>query len=229
MKKVLIVEDEVKIAELVAQYLRNEGYSTVIAADGRQALRLFESEEPHLVVLDVMLPEVSGLEVCRVIRQRGDTPIIMVTARSEEVDKLLGLELGADDYITKPFSLRELAARIRAVLRRWQRESDAEKLQVGTLELDVHQRVLTVAGRALLLTPTEFRMMEMFMRSPGRVFTRSQILEGALDETFDGYERSIDTHIRNLRRKLEKENAAEYVTTVFGVGYKLDPPDRSKV
>ena len=228
MKKILVAEDEQKIAELVANYLRNEGYHVVTARDGSLALKLFESESPHLVILDISLPEINGLDVCRTIRQKGDTPIIMLTARSDELDKLLGLELGADDYMTKPFSLRELAARVRAVLRRWQRDNEVEKIEFEVFELDLHQRALTICGLPITLTPTEFRMMEMFLRAPGRVFTRSQILEGALDESFDGYERSIDTHIRNLRRKLEREGVAEYITTVFGVGYKLEGQARGK-
>ncbi len=224
MHKILIVEDERKIADLLGGYLRSEGYTVFVAYDGRRALELFESEGPGLVLLDVMLPEMTGLEVCKAIRQRGDVPIIMLTARSDELDKLLGLELGADDYITKPFSLREVAARIRAVSRRWRRDSDADALTFELLEMDVGQRQFSVSGKDVQLTPTEFRMMEMFMRSPGRVYTRSQLLEGAMDETFAGYERSIDTHIRNLRRKLEREGADEYVVTVFGVGYKLERP-----
>ncbi|HSL93393.1 MAG TPA: response regulator transcription factor, partial [Bacillota bacterium] len=154
----------------------------------------------------------------------SDVPIIMLTARNDELDKLIGLELGADDYITKPFSLREVAARIRAVSRRWRRESETDKLSFEPLEMDVGQRHFGVSGEEVQLTPTEFRMMEMFIRSPGRVFTRSQLLEGAMDESFEGYERSIDTHIRNLRRKLESKGAEDYVVTVFGVGYKLEKP-----
>ncbi len=224
MQKILIVEDERKIADLLAGYLRNEGHAVVVAHDGKSALAMFETEAPSMVLLDVMLPEVTGLQVCKSIRQKSDVPIIMLTARNDELDKLIGLELGADDYITKPFSLREVAARIRAVSRRWRRDTEADKISFEPLELDAGQRSFGVSGNEVQLTPTEFRMMEMFMRSPGRVFTRSQLLEGAMDESFEGYERSIDTHIRNLRRKLEKEGALDYLVTVFGVGYKLERP-----
>ena len=168
-----------------------------------------------------MLPKLSGLEVCRQLRQKTNIPIIMLTARSEEIDKLLGLGLGADDYITKPFSLRELVARVKAVLRRGSSEQAATRLIYEDLELDTEQHTLILNGSTILLTPTEFRLLEMFLRSPGRVFTRAQLLEGAIGETFEGYERSIDTHIRNLRRKLEKETSKDYITTVFGIGYKL--------
>lgn len=228
MQKILVVEDERKIAELLAGYLRSEGHVVLVAHDGKRAMALFEAEAPDLILLDVMLPEMTGLEVCRAVRQKSDVPIIMLTARNDELDKLLGLELGADDYITKPFSLREVAARIRAVSRRWRRETEAEQLSLEALELDVGQRRFFVSGTEVQLTPTEFRMMEMFMRSPGRVYTRSQLLEGAMDETFAGYERSIDTHIRNLRRKLEKEGAEDYVVTVFGVGYKIEKQRRQQ-
>lgn len=221
MKKILLIEDEEKILELVAEYLVSEGFNVVTANDGEAGVASFYSEQPDLVLLDVMLPKVSGLEVCRQIRQKHSTPIIMLTARSEEIDKLLGLEFGADDYITKPFSLRELVARVKAVLRRGQIEQANNHLTCEELELDTEQHTLFVQGSEVTLTPTEFRLLEMFMRSPGRVFTRAQLLEGAIGETFEGYERSIDTHIRNLRRKLEKETAQDYISTVFGVGYKL--------
>lgn len=225
MKKILLVEDEEKIATLVADYLRNEGYVVVTAYDGEEGLLAFNREAPDIVLLDVMLPRVSGLDICRQIRQKSSTPIIMLTARSEEIDKLLGLELGADDYVTKPFSLREIVARIKAVLRRGLREPVANpRLVFDQIELDPAQHTLTVAGNSVVVTPTEFRLMEVFLKSPGRVYTRSQLLEAALGDSFEGYERSIDTHIRNLRRKLEKENMQDYITTVFGVGYKMERP-----
>jgi len=221
MKKILVIEDEEKIAKLVAEYLTNESFSVITAGDGEAGLASFYQEKPDLVLLDVMLPKLSGLEVCRQLRQKTNTPIIMLTARSEEIDKLLGLGLGADDYITKPFSLRELVARVKAVLRRGTSEQVASRLVFEDMELDTEQHTLILSGSTILLTPTEFRLLEVLMRSPGRVFARSQLLEGAMGETFEGYERSIDTHIRNLRRKLEKETSKDYITTVFGVGYKL--------
>ena len=221
MKKILLIEDEEKIAKLVAEYLTNEGFCVVTVGDGEAGLVSFFQEKPDLVLLDVMLPKLSGLEVCRQLRQKTNTPIIMLTARSEEIDKLLGLGLGADDYITKPFSLRELVARVKAVLRRGTSEQVASRLVFEDMELNTDQHTLMLNGSTIILTPTEFRLLEMLLRSPGRVFTRSQLLEGAMGETFEGYERSIDTHIRNLRRKLEKETSKDYITTVFGVGYKL--------
>ena len=221
MKKILLIEDEEKIAKLVAEYLTSEGFSVVTVGDGEAGLASFDQDKPDLVLLDVMLPKLSGLEVCRQLRQKTNIPIIMLTARSEEIDKLLGLGLGADDYITKPFSLRELVARVKAVLRRGSSEQVATRLVFEDLALDTEQHTLILNGNTILLTPTEFRLLEMFLRSPGRVFTRAQLLEGAIGETFEGYERSIDTHIRNLRRKLEKETTVDYITTVFGIGYKL--------
>ncbi|KAF0196185.1 MAG: response regulator with CheY-like receiver domain and winged-helix DNA-binding domain [Bacillota bacterium] len=221
MKKILLIEDEEKIAKLVAEYLTSEGFSVVTMGDGEAGLAGFNQERPDLVLLDVMLPKLSGLEVCSQLRQKTNIPIIMLTARSEEIDKLLGLGLGADDYITKPFSLRELVARIKAVLRRGTSEQAATRLAFEDMTLDTEQHTLITNGSTILLTPTEFRLLEIFLRSPGRVFTRAQLLEGAMGETFEGYERSIDTHIRNLRRKLEKETSKDYITTVFGIGYKL--------
>ena len=229
MTKVLLVEDEPKITELVSNYLASEGYTVLVAPDGAAGLRFFHQEAPDIVLLDIMLPKLSGIDVCKEIRRHHNTPIIMLTARSEEVDKLLGLEIGADDYITKPFSLRELVARMRAVLRRVQRNPENEMLVFDRLELNTEKYHLEIDGKIVPLTPTEFRLMEMFMRNPGRVFTRSQLLEGALGESFVGYERSIDTHIRNLRRKLEKEVACGYISTVFGVGYKLVRPHKQEM
>lgn len=227
MKKILLIEDEEKISTLVADYLRNEGYSVITAYDGEEGLHAFNREAPDIVLLDVMLPRMSGLDVCRQIRQKDSTPIIMLTARNEEIDKLLGLELGADDYMTKPFSLREVVARVKAVLRRGQREAVlSTRLVFDQFELDLDQHTLTVKGAPVMLTPTEFRLMEVFLKSPGRVYTRSQLLEAALGDSFEGYERSIDTHIRNLRRKLEKEDMQDYITTVFGVGYKMERPQK---
>lgn len=221
MKKILLIEDEEKIAKLVAEYLTNEDFCVVTVGDGAAGLASFYQEMPDLVLLDVMLPKLSGLEVCRQLRQKTNIPIIMLTARSEEIDKLLGLGLGADDYITKPFSLRELVARVKAVLRRGTSEQVASRLVFEDMELNTDQHTLMLNGSTIILTPTEFRLLEMLLRSPGRVFTRSQLLKGAMGETFEVYERSIDTHIRNLRRKLEKETSKDYITTVFGVGYKL--------
>lgn len=223
---ILLVEDEEKIKEMVASYLANEGFQVKTAATGPEALHLLEQHNFDLVVLDWMLPGLSGLEVCKQVRQKSDVPIIMLTAKSEEVDKLLGLELGADDYITKPFSLRELAARIKVVLRRskGQETSRHEELTIGDLYINFSTREVSIDKREIELTPTEFALLSVMARHPGRVFSRMQLLDLALGEAFLGYERSVDTHISNLRKKIEKDPAnPEYILTVYGVGYKFRP------
>lgn len=223
---ILVVEDEEKIKEMVASYLASEGFQVKTAATGPEALQLLERHNFDLVVLDWMLPGLSGLEVCKQVRQKSDVPIIMLTARSEEVDKLLGLELGADDYITKPFSLRELVARIKVVLRRskGQETSRQEELTIGDLYINFTTREVRVDQREIELTPTEFALLSVMARHPGRVFSRMQLLDLALGEAFLGYERSVDTHISNLRKKIEKDPAnPEYILTVYGVGYKFRP------
>lgn len=229
--KILVVDDEIKILNLIKNYLENEGFSVITADGGKKALELFEAEKPDLVVLDIMMPEVSGYDVCRKICSSSDTPVIMLTARSEEVDKILGLELGADDYITKPFSLRELAARIRVVLRRLKRQDLQEKelghgrediLEYLGLSLDLKKKSAVLEGKPLSLTPTEFKILAMLMGSPGVVFSRVQILEEVLGEYYEGYERSLDTHMSNLRKKLGDDPAnPRYIKTVYGMGYKI--------
>jgi len=229
--RVLIVEDEAKIRELIADFLRERGYLVTEAASGEEALERFAQEQPGMVILDLMLPGLDGMEVCRRLRQVSTVPIIMLTARSDEIDKLLGLELGADDYITKPFSLRELEARMRAILRRLRdtgttgnQKEDKTLLTYGDLVIDpVGQRVL-VAGQEVHLTPTEFKLLVTLASNPGRVFSRMQLLDAAFGETYVGYERSIDTHISNLRKKIEKDpNRPRHVATVYGFGYRFDP------
>ncbi|MHB1042942.1 MAG: response regulator transcription factor [Eubacteriales bacterium] len=223
-KKILVVEDEDKIREMVGNYLANEGYAVIEAADGNTATQIFSKEQPDLVVLDWMLPGMSGLEVCKWVRQVSDTPVIMLTAKTEEVDKLLGLELGADDYITKPFSLRELAARIKVVLRRSGPKDAArdEKIQIREIEIDLDRRESRVRGKMVDLTPTEFKILSVLASNPGRVYSRLQLLDIAFGYTYEGYERSIDTHISNLRKKIETDPAnPEYVITVYGTGYRL--------
>lgn len=223
-KKILVVEDEDKIREMVGNYLANEGYAVIEAADGNTATQIFSKEQPDLVVLDWMLPGMSGLEVCKWVRQVSDTPVIMLTAKTEEVDKLLGLELGADDYITKPFSLRELAARIKVVLRRSVPKDAArdEKIQIREIEIDLDRRESRVRGKMVDLTPTEFKILSVLASNPGRVYSRLQLLDIAFGYTYEGYERSIDTHISNLRKKIETDPAnPEYVITVYGTGYRL--------
>lgn len=220
---ILVVEDERKIVEMVRLYLERDGHRVVVAQDGRDALTAFRRERPDLIVLDLLLPEVDGLEVCRTVREQSDVPILMLTARSEEADKLVGLELGADDYVTKPFSPRELAARVRAVLRR-ARTAGAprpDRIEVGGLMIDVASHEVTCDGASVSLTPTEFKILWALARQPGRVLTRPQLLDEALGERFEGYERTIDVHIKNLRRKLNAAAGRSCIQTVFGVGYKL--------
>lgn len=228
--KILVVDDERKILSLVRAYLEREGYRVIEATDGQQALKAFQREAPDLIVLDLMLPEVDGLEVCREIRRTSEVPIIMLTARDEDIDKLIGLELGADDYITKPFSPRELVARVRAVLRRTHPAeapvSLPARLTVGELVLDEERFEAVCHDYPLALTPAEFRILAALARSPGRVLSRTQLLDIALGETYEGYERTIDVHIKNLRRKLATTGAEEGCTivTVYGIGYKLKEP-----
>lgn len=223
MYKILVVDDEVKILDLVRKYLEAEGFSVLTATDGASALDLAKSSNPSLIVLDIMLPKLSGLDVCKELRKFSNVPIIMLTAKSEEIDKLIGLEFGADDYMTKPFSPRELVARIKTVLRRADpRNVQApETINVGDLELNITAHTATMAGKPLNLTPTEFNILATLAGNPGRVFTRLQLLYAASGDAFEAYERSIDTHISNLRKKIEKDPSnPRYIITVFGIGYK---------
>ncbi len=217
-KKILIVDDEPQIVEICRDYLKAAGYETVTASNGAQGLSLARREKPDLIVLDLMMPEMDGLDVCRAIRHESDVPIIMLTARVEETDKLIGLELGADDYITKPFSPRELVARVRVVLRRTSGDSSAEIIRVENVYLDRTHYTVQIKKREVTLTPTEFEIMATLMSQPGRIFSRSQLLNAAHGVAFESYERAIDSHIRNLRHKLEPD---ELIVTVHGVGYKF--------
>lgn len=223
--KVLVVDDEPKIVQTVRLYLERDGHTVLIARDGLSALEVFRRDRPDLVVLDLMLPGIDGLEVCRTIRRESEIPIIMLTARAEEVDKLIGLELGADDYLTKPFSPRELAARVRAVLRRSAPRSRAEPdhLEVGNLVIDSRRHEVSCDGERLALTPTEFRLLWTLAREAGRVFTRPQLLDLALGDSYEGYERTVDAHIKNLRHKLRRAPGSRRcgIVTVQGVGYKF--------
>lgn len=221
--KIMVVDDEAKIVDLVRVYLEKDDYQVVSAGDGHQALELFRNEKPDLIVLDLMLPGMDGLEVCRNIRRQSGVPIIMLTARNEDVDKLMGLELGADDYVTKPFSPRELVARVRAVLRRSRGEVAAARLiTVGKLVIDPERYEVTCHGHPVELTPTEFKILAALAGSPGRVFTRLQLLDLAQGEAFEGYERTIDAHIKNLRRKLIQPEGECRLATVHGIGYKFE-------
>jgi two-component system response regulator AdeR len=221
MAVVLVVEDELEIAEVLEGYLRRDGFHTERAMDGTRAVAMHRAVRPDLVLLDVALPGIDGFEVLRRIRQEGKTPVIMVTARTEDLDKLVGLELGADDYVTKPFSPREVVARVKAVLRRSSNGPDPDApLRVGALEVDPSRVTAQIDGRRLDLTPTEFRLVECLARSGGRVKTRAELLEAALPES-DALERVVDAHLKNLRRKLEAAGQPQLLETVRGVGYRL--------
>lgn len=227
MQTVLVVDDEPKIARLARDYLEHAGYAVLTAGDGPSAVQAARTRRPDLVILDLGLPGLDGLEVLRTIRASGATPVVVLTARDTELDKLLGLELGADDYVTKPFSPRELVARVRAVLRRSERAPEAgDRVEVGELVLDVPRLRATVGGRVVDLTATEFSILATMARDPGRVFTRSQLLDAAHGETFEAYERAIDAHVKNIRRKIEPEpGRPRYLLTVYGVGYRVAEPE----
>jgi two-component system alkaline phosphatase synthesis response regulator PhoP len=227
MPTVLVVDDEPKIAQLARDYLEHAGFAVLLASDGTSAVQAASSRRPDLVVLDLGLPGIDGLEVMRRIRATGPTPIVVLTARDTELDKLLGLELGADDYVTKPFSPRELVARVRAVLRRAERAAvPSDVVAVGDLVLDMPRLRVTVAGRPVDLTATEFSILATMARDPGRVFTRSRLLDAVHGVAFEAYERAIDAHVKNIRRKLEPDPARpRYLLTVYGVGYRVAEPE----
>ena len=223
---ILVVEDESNIRANIVAFLEAEGFDTIQAKDGEEALYLFGEKTPTLVILDLMLPKVDGLEVCKQIRRSSDVPIIMVTARDEEIDKLLGLELGADDYITKPFSLRELKARIKAVLRRTKaggvKEEEEEILTLGCLEVNLDRREVKKDGITIDLTPSEYAILTTLCQNIGRPYSRLQLLNATLGESYAGYERAIDTHVSNLRKKIEPNpQKPVYILTVYGLGYKF--------
>ena len=227
MQTVLVVDDEPKIAQLARDYLEHAGFAVLTAGDGSSAVHAVKTRRPDLVVLDLGLPGLDGLDVLRQVRTAGQTPVVIVTARDTELDKLLGLELGADDYVTKPFSPRELVARVRAVLRRSERAAEpGDRIEVGELVLDLPRLRATVAGRPIDLTPTEFSILATMARAPGRVFTRGQLLDAVHGVAFEAYERAIDAHVKNLRRKIEPEPARpRYLLTVYGVGYRVAEPE----
>ena len=225
-KKILLVDDDEKLLDVLEPFLRNEGFATIRAQDGLEALTLM-MKQPDLVVLDIMMPHLDGKEICRRIRQISQVPIIMLTALDEEADKLESLDLGADDYMAKPFSMRELAARIRAVLRRTSgsladTSSQTQQIAAGGLVLDNLRHTVQLNGKMLELTPIEFTLLEVLMRHPGQVMNRLQLMEQSHGFAFDGYERTIDAHIRNLRRKIEQDTRKPmYILTVYGVGYRF--------
>jgi two-component system alkaline phosphatase synthesis response regulator PhoP len=221
MPTILIVDDEPKITRLGADYLERSGFTVSVAHDGGEALMRARTERPALVVLDLGLPGLDGLDVTRQLRRDGDVPILMLTARDDETDRIIGLELGADDYVTKPFSPRELVARVRAILRRRDR-APSEVLRAAALVLDVPRMRLEVDGRPVELTATEFSLLAAMAREPGRVFTRSQLLDAVHGMAIESYERAIDAHVKNIRRKIEPDpRHPRHLLTVYGVGYRL--------
>ncbi len=232
MQRILIAEDDHKQADLIRLYLEQAGYSVLVAHDGRQAIELARQRRPDLLLLDLMMPEVDGLDVCRILKQESDMPIVMVTARSTEDDMLFGLDLGADDYVTKPYSPRELVARVRALLRRAGRaagDADGDAVhRVGELLLDGVRHEVRMAGEPVAVTPGEFAVLAVLMREPGRAFSRADLLQEAFGFDYEGLDRTADVHIKNLRRKIERDAAEpSYIETVYGVGYRMREPDHA--
>ncbi len=219
---VLVVDDEVRITDLVSEYLDRAGFGVIRSTDGEAALEMFRSRHPDAVVLDLGLPGMDGLDVVRQLRSESDVPIVILTARSDETDRVVGLELGADDYVVKPFGPKELVARIRAVLRRVNTGTDPEIHRVGDVAVDVPKMRVTVGDAEVELTPTEFQLVAILAGQPGRVFTRSQLLDALHGVSFESYERAIDAHVKNIRRKLEPEpRNPRYLLTVHGIGYRF--------
>lgn len=228
-KTILIVDDKLSAQRLVADYLTENGFRTVMASNGREALYVARHEKPDLVLLDIMMPEMDGFEFMRHFRKERNTPVIMLTAKVEETDKVVGLELGADDYVTKPFGMAELVARVRAVLRRvnegYVETAASDVLRVGDAVLDKKTRMVAIGGRKLELTPSEFELLTILMAAPGQVFSRGDLLERLKGNSFENVERTVDVHVRNLRAKIEPEPShPQYILTAFGVGYRFAEP-----
>ncbi len=228
MKTILVVDDEPKIVELARDYLEHAGYAVVSASDGTEALRRARTDAPDLIILDLGLPSLDGLDVARALRRDSNVPIVILSGRSDESDKLVGLELGADDYVTKPFSPKELVARVRAVLRRIDRPAPAsDTIRAADVTLDIPRMRVRAGAQEVELTATEFQLLVTLAREPGRVFTRSQLLDAVHGVAFESYERAIDAHVKNIRRKLELDpSEPRYVQTVHGVGYRFRDDDR---
>ena len=220
---VLIVDDDIKLVKLLQTYFDKDGFITYSVNDGLDALTAVREKKPDIVVLDLMLPGLDGWDVCRRIRRDSDVPIIMLTARDEESDRLVGLEIGADDYVTKPFSPKEVVARAKVILRRTHKEmARYEPMKVGNLVIDLERHQVTQDAQPVELTPTEFKLLELLVSNTGRVFSRLQIVEQTQGYSFEGYERTIDAHIKNLRRKIEvTPKTPQYIQTVYGIGYKF--------
>jgi DNA-binding response OmpR family regulator len=223
--RILVVDDDHKIVDLVRLYLERDGYQVFVACDGLKALELARQKRPDLIVLDLLLPEVDGLDVCRILQNESATPIIMLTAKTTEQDRLVGLELGADDYVTKPFSPRELVARVRAVLRRAGKQASQgpSEMRFADLVIDRRSHEVRIQGQVIDLTPTEFRLLEVMAEEPGRAFSRLEILDRVFGYDFEGFERTIDVHVKNLRKKVERDPRQPiYIKTVYGVGYRFE-------
>lgn len=218
---ILVVDDEPKVARLARDYLEKNGFRVTTAADGQSALTIARREKPDLIILDLMLPQIDGREVCRILRRESDVPIIMLTALSEEIDQVTGLEIGADDYITKPFSVRALVARVRALLRRARGDVKAPSvIRAGRLEIDAEKYLATLDGSPLKLTPNEFKLLHLLASRAGQTFTREQLLDDLHGAAF-GMDRSVDSHIKNLRKKLETTSGESMIETVYGIGYRF--------
>jgi len=222
-KRILVVDDEKKIVDIVKAYLEREGYRVVVAHDGRLALHLARTQSPDLIILDLMLPEISGWDVCRTLRTESNVPIIMLTARDDDSDKIVGLELGADDYVVKPFNPKELMSRVRAVLRRSESAVvKTKRIEITGLSIDLEKHEVRRGEKLLELTPTEFELLRVLAEAPGRVYSRMQLLDKVQGSAYEGYERVIDSHIKNLRKKVETDpDLPRYIVTVRGIGYKL--------
>lgn len=229
-KKILVVDDEPQIVKVLKGYLEKAGFQVITAGEGKAALSLFQREKPDFMILDLNLPGMDGLEICTTIRRESNVPILMLTARVEEADRIIGLELGADDYVIKPFSPREVVTRVRTILRRAGTQAPSgEVIRAGGLVIDLEKHMVTSDGTAVDLTPTEFDILVTLARHPRRVFSRLQIMEQAQGDAFEGYERTIDAHIKNIRLKLEANpKKPRYIQTVFGLGYKLDTGDEKE-
>jgi len=227
-KKILVVDDKKEMRQLLKQYLTQEGFEIVLAENGQKALFIARQEKPDLILLDLMMPEMGGYEFMRLYSREADTPTIILTAKLEENDKVLGLELGADDYITKPFSMRELTARIRAVLRRIEKQAvEQDILRAADIMVDRAGRVVLIGDRQVDLTPSEFELLATLMAAPGRAFSRLELLDRLQGTSFEGYERTIDVHVRNLRAKVEQDDSnPKYIETVYGIGYRFAPQRR---
>ncbi|MBX3058206.1 MAG: response regulator transcription factor [Anaerolineae bacterium] len=220
---ILVVDDEIRLRDMLRVYLEKEGYRVVEAGNGREALYVARYEKPDLIILDLMMPELGGYDFMRTFRKEAETPVIMLTAKIEETDKVIGLELGADDYVTKPFGISELVARVRAVLRRMNKQDAASViLRVADIVLDRAGRAVQVGGKPVDLTPSEFEILAALMAAPGRAFSRLDLLERTSGDAYEGYERTIDVHIRNLRAKIEPDpGTPQYIQTVYGMGYRF--------